>query len=311
MPEAAKHALVLTAAPGAGHLTETVIDGVRQALGGVGVAAERWLGPGEAWEALLQLAPETSLPALREAIAARLGPLPVDVNLVPADPGRRCARLLVSDMDSTIIQQECIDEMAAMLGLKPRIAAITERAMRGELDFEAALRERLALLAGLSEAQLEQVFDERVTLMPGARTLLATMRGHGAFTALVSGGFSFFTARVAAAAGFEANHANQLDMEAGRLTGRVVGPILGRDAKRQLLIDYRTRLGLLPAETLAAGDGANDLAMLAIAGLGVAYRAKPVVAAEAHAAIVHGDLTALLYLQGYTKAEFIAPAPGR
>lgn len=305
MPAPANHVLVLTAAPDAGHLTEGVIAGVRDALGGSQVLAARWLGPGEAWEALLPLPSGDAAASVRQLVSDRLGGQPIDVNLITLDPVRRRARLLVSDMDSTIIEQECIDEMAAMLGLKPRIAAITERAMRGELDFEAALRERLALLAGLTESQMEQVFAERVSLMPGARTLLATVRANGAYTALVSGGFSFFTSRVAAAAGFEANHANELELRAGCLTGHVVGPILGRDAKRQLLLDYRTKLGLLPAETLAAGDGANDLAMLATAGLGVAYRAKPLVATQAHASIIHGDLTALLYLQGYTRAEFV------
>ena len=222
--------------------------------------------------------------------------------VVPA-AGRRKA-LLVADMDSTIIQQECIDEMADMLGLKPRIAAVTERAMRGELPFEAALRERLGLLAGLEVSALQRVFDERVTLMPGARTLVATMRANGAFTALVSGGFSFFTSRVAAAVGFDVNHANELEIVEGRLTGGVVGPILGREAKLEALLHYRDARVLAEAAMMAVGDGANDLAMIGAAGLGVAYRAKPVVAAEAGCGITHGDLTALLYLQGYRKAEF-------
>ena len=219
------------------------------------------------------------------------GSLPIDVCVVPAD-GRRKG-LLIADMDSTIIQQECIDEMADMLGLKPRIAAITERAMRGELPFEAALTERLALLAGLAEGDLQRVFDERITLMPGARTLIATMRAAGALTALVSGGFSFFTSRVAATVGFDVNRANTLEVVDGRLTGRVVGPILGREAKLAALEHYRGERGLAAAATMAVGDGANDLAMIKAAGLGVAYRAKPVVAEEAHAGITHGDLTAL------------------
>jgi phosphoserine phosphatase len=196
--------------------------------------------------------------------------------------------------------------MADMLGLKEKIGAITERAMRGELAFEAALEERLALLAGLDEATLERVFQERVTLMPGARMLVATMRRHGAFTALVSGGFTFFTSRVRTATDFDVDHSNTLAMTSGRLTGKVEGPILGREAKLAMLERYRHQFGLQSAETLAVGDGANDLAMIKAAGLGVAYRAKPLVAAEADAEIVHGDLTALLYLQGYRRDEFAA-----
>jgi phosphoserine phosphatase len=229
--------------------------------------------------------------------------LPIDVCVVPVE-GRRKA-LLIADMDSTIIQQECIDEMADILGLKPRIAAITERAMRGEIPFEAALTERLALLAGLAEGDLQRVFDERITLMPGAPTLVATMRAGGAFTALVSGGFSFFTSRVAAAVGFDVNRANTLEVVDGRLTGRVVGPILGREAKLTALEHYRGEHGLAAAATMAVGDGANDLAMIKAAGLGVAYRAKPLVAEQAHAGIAHGDLRALLFLQGYARSEFV------
>jgi phosphoserine phosphatase len=261
-----------------------------------------WLARDEACEIALEAADIAAARAVRDAIAARLRGLPVDVCVVAAE-GRRKS-LLIADMDSTIIQQECIDEMADVLGLKPKIAAITERAMRGELPFEAALTERLALLAGLAEGDLQRVFDERVTLMPGARTLVATMRAAGAFTALVSGGFSFFTSRVAAAVGFDVDRANTLEVVDGRLTGRVVGPILGREAKLAALESYRSERGLGVAATMAVGDGANDLAMVKAAGLGVAYRAKPVVAAEAHAGITHGDLTALLYLQGYTRAEF-------
>ena len=263
----------------------------------------RWLSPDEACELPFAAPDEFGARSIRDEAAARWAQAPVDVCLVPAE-GRRKG-LLIADMDSTIIQQECIDEMADMLGLKPRIAAITERAMRGELDFEAALTERLGLLAGLAESDLQRVFDERITLMPGARTLVATMRAAGAFTALVSGGFSFFTSRVAAAVGFDVNRANTLDVADGRLTGQVVGPILGREAKLAALEQYRGTRGLAETATLAVGDGANDLAMIKAAGLGVAYRAKPVVAAEADAGITHGDLTALLFLQGYTRAEFV------
>jgi phosphoserine phosphatase len=176
--------------------------------------------------------------------------------------------------------------------------------MRGELDFEDALRARLGLLKGLEEADLQQVFDQRISLMPGARTLVATMRAHGAFTAIVSGGFTFFTSQVRAALGADADHSNTLAMEAGRLTGDVVGPILGKDAKLAWLEHYTNERGLDRSLTMAVGDGANDLAMVQAAGLGVAYRAKQVVAAQAAASITHGDLTALLYLQGYSRDEF-------
>lgn len=268
-----------------------------------GSGAPVWLSPGEACELTFEAGDLEEARSIRDRVAVRLEGLPLDVCTLPA-AGRRKS-LLIADMDSTIIQQECIDEMADMLGLKPRIAAITERAMRGELPFEAALRERLGLLAGLDVSALQRVFDERIVLMPGARTLVATMRKAGAFTALVSGGFSFFTLRVAAAVGFDVNRANELEIVDARLTGGVVGPILGREAKLEALLHYRDARGLEAEATLAVGDGANDLAMITAAGLGVAYRAKPVVAAEADAGITHGDLTALLFLQGYRRAEFL------
>ena len=291
-------------ADGSGPVSEVARD-VAASASGVVWREPHWLSPGEACELPFEAADEAAARAIREEVGLRWRDAPIDVCVVPA-AGRRKG-LLVADMDSTIIQQECIDEMADMLGLKPRIAAITERAMRGELPFEAALTERLALLAGLAESDLQRVFDERVTLMPGARTLIATMRAAGALTALVSGGFSFFTSRVAAAVGFDVDRANTLEVVTGRLTGRVVGPILGREAKLAALEHYRDARGLAGAATMAVGDGANDLAMIKAAGLGVAYRAKPVVAAEAHAGITHGDLTALLFLQGYARAEFIGP----
>lgn len=303
MSDQPTHVLVLTARPGSGAVGDDAVAALTPALPPAGPG--RWLAPGDAWEQPLRLsASPAPSAALRASVANHLAGRPIDVNVVPA-AGRRKA-LLVADMDSTIIQQECIDEMADMLGLKARIAAITERAMRGELPFEAALRERLALLAGLEVSALQRVFDERVTLMPGARTLVATMRTNGAFTALVSGGFSFFTSRVAAAVGFDTNQANELEIVEGRLTGGVVGPILGREAKLEALLRYRGARALAEAATMAVGDGANDLAMIEAAGLGVAYRAKPVVAAEADVGITYGDLTALLYLQGYRKADFVS-----
>ncbi len=280
-----------------------VEDAAREILPAVSGHGPLWLSEGEACEIAFSTDGPAAAKLVRDTVAARWRDAPLDICLLPA--GARRKRLLVADMDSTIIQQECIDEMADMLGLKARIAAITERAMRGELEFEAALTERLALLAGLGEGELQRVFDERVTLMPGARTLIATMRAAGAYTALVSGGFNFFTSRVAAAVGFDVNQANTLEVVGGKLTGRVIGPILGREAKLAALEHYRAERGLAAEETMAVGDGANDLAMIEAAGLGVAYRAKPLVAAEADAGITHGDLTALLFLQGYRRAEFV------
>lgn len=238
-----------------------------------------------------------------EAAARRAaGAAPVDVAVVAAAHRRR--KLLIADMDSTIIGQECIDELADMMGLKPHVAAITERAMRGEIDFEPALRERVALLAGLTRAGLEEVVRERITLTPGATALVATMKAAGAHTALVSGGFTFFTERVAALVGFHEHRANELIFDGDVLAGRVAEPILGRDAKRTALLELGAALGCAREDTLAVGDGANDLAMLEAAGLGVAFRAKPAVGAMADVRIDHGDLTALLFLQGYTAADF-------
>ncbi|MGA1342576.1 MAG: phosphoserine phosphatase SerB [Hyphomonas sp.] len=230
--------------------------------------------------------------------------LEADLAVMPAARfGRK--RLLISDMDSTIIGQECIDELADAVGLKPRIAGITERAMRGELDFETALTERVALLKGLALGELERTLRERITLNPGARTLIATMRAHGAETLLVSGGFTFFTARIAALAGFAAHQGNRLIDDGAVLTGEVAQPILGRAAKRTALLEAAAGLGAGPEEVLALGDGANDLDMIRAAGLGIAYHAKPVVAGEAGGAIRHTDLTAALFFQGLTPADFV------
>lgn len=240
--------------------------------------------------------------ALADDLRRALDGAPVDV-VVQAAGGRR-KRLFVADMDSTMIGQECIDELADLVGLKEHVSAITERAMRGEIAFEPALRERVGLLKGLPASVVDDVIERRITLTPGGRELVRTMRANGAYTALVSGGFTLFTARIAAMIGFHENRANVLVVEDGRLAGRVEEPIVGRDAKREALMDLRDAYALAPHETMAVGDGANDLAMLEVAGLGIAFRAKPAVAAAAHARIDHGDLTALLFAQGYRRIDF-------
>lgn len=238
-----------------------------------------------------------------QALQARLsGSLPdADVCVLP-EAGRR-KRLLICDMDSTVIEQECLDELADFAGLKAEISAITEQAMRGELDFEGALTGRVARLKGLGLDALDRCYRERLTLSPGARTLTATMAAAGARCVLVSGGFTFFTGRIAADAGFHAHRGNTLVDDGEALTGTVGQPILGRDAKRAALEEEAAALGLGPGAALAIGDGANDLAMIRAAGLGLAYRAKPVVAAEARAAIDQGDLVTALYFQGYHDAQ--------
>jgi len=277
------------------------LAGLAQALAGAQarVKEPRPLGP-LAIDVAVEAEGET---AVREAAEGALAGRPIDVCVQPWN-GRR-KRLLVADMDSTIINVECLDELADFAGLKPHIAAITERAMRGELEFETALRERVALLRGLPVSALQRTFDERVRLNPGARTLVRTMAAGGARCVLVSGGFSFFTGRVAAAAGFHAERANVLIEESGTLAGLVAEPILGREAKLQTLLQEAEALDLALSEILAVGDGANDLAMIEVAGLGVAYRAKPIVAAQANARVDHADLTALLHFQGYRDSEFV------
>jgi phosphoserine phosphatase len=243
------------------------------------------------------------LPAVRAALQELLGPLPLDYCIQPVE-GRR-KRLLVADMDSTIINVECLDELADFAGVKDEVSAITERAMRGELQFEGALRERVAMLKGLGLDALQRAYDQRVRLNPGARTLVRTMAAGGARCVLVSGGFTFFTGRVAEDAGFHANRANTLDQVDGALVGTVGEPILGREAKLAALNEEAATLDIPLSATLAIGDGANDLAMIEAAGLGVAYRAKPIVAAQADAKVDHADLTALLYFQGYRSDQFV------
>jgi phosphoserine phosphatase len=264
---------------------------------GLGSGDARILSAGHAFDL-----PVVGIAAL---IAARdiAADLPLDINLVKTDQRRKM--LLVADMDSTIINVECLDELADMAGLKPQIAAITERAMRGELEFEGALKERVGMLKGLKLDALERTYVERVRLNPGARSLLATMRANGAHTMLVSGGFGYFTKRVAEAAGFHVERGNILLDDGVALTGEVALPILGREAKLAALEEAAASLKLDYAQTLAVGDGANDLAMIGAAGLGLAYRAKPVVSAQADAQIDHADLTAALYFMGFSEAEFV------
>lgn len=276
------------------------IEAVEIAVAGTGaiVSATDLLGPVAA-----DVAVESAFPALiRERAEEALAKRRVDVCVQPVE-GRR-KRLLIADMDSTIINVECLDELADFAGVKDAVSAITERAMAGELAFEGALRERVAMLKGLDLSALQRCYDERVRLNPGAETLVRTMAAHGARCVLVSGGFTFFTSRVAAAAGFHADRANTLTETGGVLAGRVGEPILGREAKLAALKEEVAALGEGPAAALAVGDGANDLDMIEAAGLGVAYRAKPIVAARANARVDHADLTALLYFQGYRFEAF-------
>lgn len=277
-------------------LDRTVVENLRNAWGG---GDARWLDPGVAAEFAVEAMPEN-----RWDVWQSLQSLRVDLVVQPSE-GRK-KRLLIADMDSTMIRQECIDELAEVAGVGAHVAGITARAMNGELDFEAALRERVGLLAGLPEAVIAEVIRDRITLMPGGKTLVATMRANGAYAALVSGGFSAFTMHIAVALGFDENRANLLLVKDGKLTGQVAEPILGRAAKVQALEEISERLGIAPRDAIAVGDGANDLGMLGLAGAGVALHAKPVVAAECDIRINHGDLTALLFLQGYACAEFVS-----
>ena len=253
------------------------------------------------WESAEWIYPDVD-GELRQEAAAAVAELPVDWALVAVD-GRR-KKLLVADMDSTIIDVECLDELADFAGIKPEIAAITERAMKGELAFEPALKQRVEKLKGLPVELLERTYEERVRLSPGAATLARTMAAHGARCVLVSGGFDFFTSRVAQAAGFHANRANVLVDDGKALTGEVMAPILGRRAKCETLHSEASALAISPDAAAAIGDGANDLDMIKAAGLGIAYRAKPIVAAQAHARIEHTTLETALFFQGYRRGEF-------
>lgn len=297
------HVATLIANPAAPAVTEAVVRTASQALPQAGRAVRL---DGAIATDVPFLPPDDSDPRqIADDVRRALQGAPVDV--VVQASAERAKRLFLADMDSTMIGQECIDELAEKVGLKAEVAAITERAMRGEIVFEPALRERVALLAGLPARVVDEVIAERIRLTPGARTLVATLRARGVYTCLVSGGFTLFTDRIAEQIGFDEARANRLIVDAnGRLAGRVEEPILGADAKLATLLELRTRFALAPSETLAVGDGANDLPMLNAAGLGVAFRAKPKVAATAAARIEHGDLTALLYLQGISRDTFAA-----
>jgi phosphoserine phosphatase len=279
-------------------LDSTIVDGARAVLPSPGPA--QWLFDEVAVD--IPFTGSEDIAAIVSRLREARGDLPIDIVVQPQAFRRK--KLFLADMDSTMIGQECVDELADFAGLKARVAAITERAMRGDIEFEPALRERVALLRGLSVSVVDEVLAKRITPTSGGRELVATMRAHGAYTCLISGGFTLFTNAVAAMIGFQENRGNELKVEDGKLTGEVTEPILGRAAKLATLVELRESFDVDEIDTLAVGDGANDLGMIEHAGLGVAYHAKPAVAAAAAARIDHGDLTALLYAQGYKREEF-------
>ncbi|MBP2549156.1 phosphoserine phosphatase [Neorhizobium galegae] len=287
------------------HPSNPVLDGVlgERAAEAVNAAGLYWLADGIACDVALRNEAEARDSEAR--LRAAIGTLPVDV--VVQDVETRRKKLLIADMDSTMIGQECIDELADVVGLKEKVSAITARAMNGEIAFEPALRERVALLKGLPIGVVDEVIEKRITLTSGGPALIATMRAKGFYTALVSGGFTVFTSRIAKTLGFDENRANILIEKDGVLTGEVAEPILGKQAKVDALQDICTTLQISTAEAMAVGDGANDLGMIGLAGAGVALHAKPAVAAEAKIRIDHSDLSALLYIQGYRKHEFVTP----
>jgi len=287
------YAISLIAAPG--HLDPALVTSLQTAFG---AGSAQWLAPDETAEF-----PVETKPSNFDEVRAEVTVIGVDLNIVSAK--NRKKRLLIADMDSTMIGQECIDELAAEAGVGERVADITARAMNGELNFEAAIDERVGLLKGLPLSVIKTVLDTRITLAPGGETLLSTMKANDAYAALVSGGFVQFTAAIAARLRFDENRANTLLEDGDHLSGRVQRPILGQEAKVDALNEITARLKITPADAIAVGDGANDLAMIHAAGMGVALHAKPTVAVAAPIKVNHGDLTALLYLQGYAKSEFV------
>jgi phosphoserine phosphatase len=295
------HVATLISNPVRPTVITALVDAVRAELPDAG--KPQWLAQNIAADIPFTPPPGASDRTIAERLRGQF-PDGIDVVVQPA-AGRRKA-LFLADMDSTMIGQECIDELADFVQLKPHVGAITERAMRGEIAFEPALRERVALLKGLPATVIEEVIRDRIRLTPGARVLVMTMRAYGAYTCLVSGGFKAFTDRIAAMIGFHENRSNTLEVGSdGTLAGLVREPIFGRDAKLQTLLDLRRQRSIAKEATLVTGDGANDLSMIQEAGLGVAYHAKPAVAEAAQARIDHGDLTALLYLQGFKREEFV------
>jgi phosphoserine phosphatase len=280
-------------------LDSTVVDGARAILPSPGPAY--WLFDEVAVD--IPFTGSEDSRAIETRLREARGDLPIDIVVQPQALRRK--KLLLADMDSTMIGQECIDELADYVGLKAHVARITERAMHGEIEFEPALRERVALLKGLPVSVVDEVLKQRITPTPGGRELVATMRAHGAYTCLISGGFTHFTSAVATMLGFDEHRANELIVQDGKLTGEVKEPILGRAAKLATLVELTESFDLDDIDTLVVGDGANDLGMIQHAGLGVAYHAKPAVAAAAAARIDHGDLTALLYAQGYRRDDFV------
>jgi len=282
-----------------GGLQPALVENLRNAWGG---AEADWLSPDEAAEFTMEWVPDNRWNVWQSLQDER-------VDMVVQGAENRLKSMLLADMDSTMIEQECIDELAEEAGVGAHVRKITARAMNGELDFEGALIERVALMKGLDSAVIQRVLETRITHMPGASVLLATMRAKGAYTVLVSGGFTEFTGVVATALGFDENRANTLIIEENILSGEVQMPILGRQAKVTALEEITKLRGLSEQDVIAVGDGANDLGMLHRAGTGVALHAKPSVAAECEVRINHGDLTALLYLQGYARSDFVVPVP--
>jgi len=284
----------LIADPSQANLDQATLDALCGAWGG---GDARWLNPNVAAEFSCDTVP-------RNAAEAWEGLQGLGVDLVVQPSAGRRKKMLLADMDSTMIQQECIDELADVAGVGARVKEITARAMNGELDFEGALTERVGLLKGLPDSVIGEVIETRISFMPGGHDLLATMKANGAYCALVSGGFTAFTGHVAKTLGFDENRANTLLVSNGHLTGDVARPILGREAKVQALLEISDRLGIAHGDVMAVGDGANDLGMLGLAGAGVALHAKPSVAAQCDIRINHGDLSALLYIQGYAVTDF-------